>query len=559
MMYSKTDRFRKKLKQLREEQHTWRPHWQEISEYMMPMKGKYLLSESQDTYANDGAKKHQKIINGSANDALRIIAAGLQGGLTSPSRPWFALTMNDENLAEFQPVREWLHNVRSILMTIFSRSNFYGSIHSMYKELAAFGTGAMLIEEDFESVIRARPFTIGEYMTALDSKYRARTLYRQFAMTADQMIEAYGIEAVSDQIKSCYDNGNGEKRFEVVQAIEPNGLLNPYRKDFQGKQFISAHFELNNDPDKMLRLSGYNEMPFVVARWDVNGVDVYGTAPGMDALGDVKMLQKMEEKKLKALDKMVDPPMNAPSSMKGKGATVIAGGVNYLDALQGGQTFAPAYQVNPNMQQIGFEIERVEQRIKKFFFNDLFLSIIMNEKNMTATEVAKRYDEKMMVLGAVIERLQSEMLDPVIDRVFNIADRLNLLPPPPKEIEGLEIKVEYISLLAQAQKMVGTTAIEQTAAFVGNLAAVSPDVIDKFDFDEAVDQYAGMVGVPPKMIRSDDAVAEIRAQRAQAQAQAQMQEQIAQSVQGAKIMSETKVGNNSALDALLGVVDEGEV
>lgn len=525
----------------------------------MPMKGKYLLSESQDTYANDGAKKHQKIINGSANDALRIIAAGLQGGLTSPSRPWFALTMNDENLAEFQPVREWLHNVRSILMTIFSRSNFYGSIHSMYKELAAFGTGAMLIEEDFESVIRARPFTIGEYMTALDSKYRARTLYRQFAMTADQMIEAYGIEAVSDQIKSCYDNGNGEKRFEVVQAIEPNGLLNPYRKDFQGKQFISAHFELNNDPDKMLRLSGYNEMPFVVARWDVNGVDVYGTAPGMDALGDVKMLQKMEEKKLKALDKMVDPPMNAPSSMKGKGATVIAGGVNYLDALQGGQTFAPAYQVNPNMQQIGFEIERVEQRIKKFFFNDLFLSIIMNEKNMTATEVAKRYDEKMMVLGAVIERLQSEMLDPVIDRVFNIADRLNLLPPPPKEIEGLEIKVEYISLLAQAQKMVGTTAIEQTAAFVGNLAAVSPDVIDKFDFDEAVDQYAGMVGVPPKMIRSDDAVAEIRAQRAQAQAQAQMQEQIAQSVQGAKIMSETKVGNNSALDALLGVVDEGEV
>jgi hypothetical protein len=268
------------------------------------------------------------------------------------------------------------------------------------------------------------------------------------------------------------------------------------------------------------------------------------------------MLQKMEEKKLKALDKMVDPPMNAPSSMRGKGGTIVAGGVNYIDVQQGNQGFVPTYQVNPNMQQIAFEIDRVEQRIRRFFFNDLFLAVLSEDKDMTATEVAKRYEEKLVVLGPVIERLQSEILDTVIDRCFEIGLRQGVIDPPPKELQGVEMTVDYIGLLSQAQKIVSTTAIEKTAAFVLSVAPVVPSIVDKFDFDQAVDEYGDAVGASPRVIVSDDKVVETRKVRAQQQAQQQamaMAQPAQQMAGAAKDMSETDTGDGtSALQQLLG-------
>ena len=548
---TKTSEQRRRLKDLKHEANSWLDHWRDIAEHMLPQKGRYLSGDDT-SENNDGKKKHQKIINGSANDALRIIAAGMQGGLTSPSRPWFVLSLADEELREYAPVREWLHTVRQILLHIFSRSNFYSSVHGMYKELAAFGTSAMFIEEDFQSVIRCRPMTIGEYFVALDHTYRPSVLYRQYAMTASQLVEKYGEKAVSEAVLTAFKHGSKETKFNIVHACEPRSGMNPKRKDAPGMAYRSMYFELNCDPDRVLKDAGYKMRPFVAPRWDVTGVDAYGSCPGMDSRGDVKMLQKMEADKLKALAKMVDPPMNAPSSMKGKGGTIVAGGVNYVDVGQGMQGFVPAYQVNPNLQNMAFEIDRVEQRIRRYFFNDLFLAILNNEHTMTATEVAKRHEEKMLMLGPVLERLQHELLDPVIDRVFTIAQDLDVLPPPPKELQGMDIKVEYISLLAQAQKMIGTTAIEQTAAFVGNLAAVNPEVLDKFDMDEAVDQYADMVGVPPRIIRSDDKVAEIRAAKAERAQAAEMMQNAGALAQGAKVMSDTRMNQNSALDVLMG-------
>jgi hypothetical protein len=264
------------------------------------------------------------------------------------------------------------------------------------------------------------------------------------------------------------------------------------------------------------------------------------------------MLQKMQAKALVALDKLVDPPMNAPLNLKNEGASIIPGGVNYLDLNQGQQSFVPAYQVNPDFQSIEYKIEKVQQAIREGFFADLFLMIANSPKDMTATEVLERHEEKLLMLGPVIERIQPELLDRVIDRTFYLMDQVGLIPMPPKELEGMELEVEYISLLAQAQKMVGITAIEQTAAFVGNLAAVKPEALDKFDQDEAVDQYADMVGVPPKIIVPDDKVQEIRAERAQQMAQQQAMETGERLAEGAKTLSQADTGGNNALTALMG-------
>lgn len=541
-----TDKYRKRYSQLRDDAAEWRSHWSDISDYMLPRKGRYLSSDN-NTRSTNGSKKHQKIINGSASGALRTLAAGMQGGLTSPSRPWFVLTLPDQELMEYSPVKRWLHDVRNIMFNIFAKSNFYGTTHGMYKELGAFGVASALIEEDFRSIIRCRPFTIGEFVLAVDPTYRPDTLYRRFDMSSDQMVREFGIENVTDAVKTALANNNKDLYFEVMHAIQPNLDKKGKTRDMA---YESIYFQEGGDPNKFLRKGGYKNRPFIAPRWDVTGTDVYGDGPAMEALGDVKMLQKMEEKKLKALDKMVDPPVNMPASMRGKGGTIIAGGVNYYDDALGPASIAPTMQVRADIQSIAYEVERVEQRVRRFFFNDLFLMIANEGKNMTATEVSKRHEEKLMMLGPVIERLQSEQLDPIIERTYNIANDLGLFPPMPEELQDVDVKIEYISLLAQAQKMIATTSIEQTAAFVGNLAGVDPGVVDKMNFDEAVDQYAELVGVPPKVVRSDDEVSQIREQRAAEQERAAAAERGMQSAQGAKLLSETNANGQNMLEIM---------
>jgi hypothetical protein len=250
------------------------------------------------------------------------------------------------------------------------------------------------------------------------------------------------------------------------------------------------------------------------------------------------MLQEMEKTSLKALHKQVDPPLKFPSSWKNQLVSILPGGINYGDEGQG--SAGPLYQVQPDINGMEMKIQRVEKSIKDGLFNNLFLAIIQSDSNqMTAREVMERLQEKLNILGPFIERHQTEFHDPVINRTFNIMVRRGMLPPPPQEIMGQELKVEYISILAQAQKMVGTQAIRQTADFVSAMAQFKPDVLDKFDADEATDQFAEMVGTPANIIVSDDKVAEIRAMR-QKQVEAQKQELLAQQgIDAAQKLSQT--------------------
>jgi len=545
-----TEKYRAQYNQLYEDAHTWRDHWTEISDYLYPRKGRYLTGTESDQ-TNDGKKRNSKVINGTGFDAVNVLAAGMQSGLTSPSRPWFSLSLVDKDLAAYAPVKEWLFRVRDTILNIFSHSNFYSAVHNMYGELGGFGTNAMVIEEDFRSVIRCRPFTIGEFQLALDATYRPDTLYRQYSMTARQMIEEFGKEMVTRSVREAYDNNKPETRFEVIHCIRPNTGKDADKGDRRGMEYESIYFEKKASPEKYLRIGGYRDIPFMAPRWEVTGVDTYGRGPGMIALGDVKMLQKMEAKKLKSLDKMVDPPLNAPSSLEKKGATIVAGGVNFVDTQQGNQAMAPVYQVRPDMQNIAFEVDRVEKRLRRFFYNDLFATLLNQDKNMTATEVARRHSDALKLLGPVIERLQAELLDIVVQRTYNIAERLSLFPPPPQEIQGKDFKIEYVSTLAQAQKMVGISAMEQTINFISGVAGVNPAAVDKLDVDKAIDDFADMSGTNPRIIRGEEEVEDVRQQKAQQAAAAAAAASAQPMADTAKTLSETEMDNDSALDRIM--------
>lgn len=539
----------------------WESNWRELAEYIEPRTGRWCLSDS-----NNGERRDQKIINASATYAARALEAGMMSGITSPSRKWFNLATPDPDLMEYGPVKVWLHQVSMAMNELFARSNLYNVLPTIYGENGIFGTACMAAMPDQQDLVRFYPFTVGSYYIANSARLQVDTVYREFRMTARQMAQQFGQEALSQTVRGMLDS-KGDSWIDVCHAIEPNDDRASGRMDNKNMPYRSVYFEKNGDRDKVLRQSGFRDFPAMAPRWKLNGEDVYGTGPGSIAIGDTKALQLMERRKAEMVEKGVRPPMIAPESLRNQKASIVPGDITYVNVQQGMQGFVPALTVDPGwLTGIRGEIQAAEDKINTAFFVDLFLMVSQMDSVRTATEIAVRKEEKMLMLGPVLERLNDELLDPLIDRTFGLMLEQSApiwaglmpgrpaLPPPPKELAGMDLRVEYTSILAQAQKALGVSSIERTVGFAGNLAGLNPEVLDKLDMDQAVDEYAAMIGVPPTMLRSDDQIAQIRQQRAEAQAQQAQAEQLSQSIQGAKLLSETDVSSPNALTAIAGGV-----
>lgn len=547
--------FIKRFGFLRNEAMTWYPAWKELAQFVNPTRGFFM-----DDIPNRGKKiDHKVVMDGHARRAVRTLASGMTSGLTSPSRPWFRIGVPDPDLSENTNVKIWCDDVQNRMLDVFARSNIYGALYSAYEEIATFGTAALFLAADFNEVIRARSFTIGEYFLGCGPNGRVNAFARQYWMTALQLVEEFGIENVSPQVQQKYENHNTESWIKVNFLIEVNDDRIPGIKDFRNMPYRSLYWEDGSMQDTYLRVGGFEDFPILAPRWDTTTTaDSYGRGPGWDALGDVKMLQKMQYQALTALDKVIDPPTQQDSSIQGD-ANTLPGGVTRYSALAPNAGVRPAYQIQPDIAAMEAKIERTEKKIDAAFYSDLFLMLIQGDTgNMTATEVAERQSEKLQMLGPVLERLENELLNPLIDRTFSIMLSKGLIPPAPREIQGATLKAQYISILAQAQKMVGVTAMQQQLGIVGNMMQASPEVGDIIDWDEAGRESAEMLAVPAKMIKSPEAVAAIRKARADAQAKQQQMQMALASTQAAKNgagaakdLGNTPVGKNSALDATL--------
>ena len=511
----KKKHYLRRLAALEQERQSWEGHWRELAAMFLPRRARFLNAGDK---ANQGKKSEINLVDSTGILAARTLASGMQSGLTSPARPWFRLTLQDAEAAR-RGGAAWLRAVQEVLENAFARSNFYDSAHMLYHELDVFGTGCMLVEEDRETTLRCRALTVGEYCLDTNAAGRVDTLYRRVLMTARQMLEAWP-DTCPQRIKDMADKDNGD-RLDVLHLIEPNPDHNEERRSGKSRPFVSVYMLMSGQRE-ILEESGYYEFPVLAPRWDVTGDDVYGKSPAMDALGDVKMLQRMRKDGLESLAKEVNPPLLAPSTLRDQALNATPGSINYVSPLaQGQQAISPLYQVRANLQSLEATIASTQRQIREAMFNDLFLMITNVDRQMTAREVAERNAEKMLLIGPVLDRLHSELFQPLVVRVFGIAVRQGLIPVPPPELQGGEMKIEFVSILTQAQKAAGVSSVQQVISFAGGAAQMNPAVLDKLDLDEAVDQVADMLGVP-NIIRPDEAVAEIRAQREQ-QAQAAQQ------------------------------------
>jgi len=524
------ERLQQRWSALKNERSTWDHHWREISDYLLPRSGRFFTKK-----VNDGGKRHNNIYDNTGTRSLRVLSAGMMAGMTSPARPWFRLATADQDMMKSDGVKLWLNQVTRQMLNVFARSNTYRALHSMYEELGAFGTASSIVLPDFKNVIHHYPLTVGEYALATSPQGQVNTLYREFEMTVEQVVAEFGYKNCSQNTRHMYDRGNYDHWITIIHTIEPRRERDIYKRDAKNMAFKSCYFEHAGDRNDMLRESGFESFPAVAPRWSVTGGDIYGLSPGMEALGDVKQLQHEQLRKAQGIDYQTKPPMQVPTSLKNQGVNTLPGGVTYVDVAAQNAGIRSAFEVNLNLGHLLEDIVDVRGRIQSSFYADLFLMLANNDLGrMTATEVAERHEEKLLMLGPVLERLHNELLDPMITMTFERMLAAGIVPPPPMELQGMEINVEFVSMLAQAQRAVGTNSVDRFVGNLGAIAGMKPDVLDKFDSDKWADIYSDMLGIDPELITADKQVAMVRQQRAQQEAQAQ---QMAALQSGADTMS----------------------
>jgi len=482
----------------------------------------------------------------------------MMAGITSPTRPWFRLGIQGfEEADESSPIKIWLEEVRLRMMKVFQESNYYSAKAVQFFDLVIFGSAPMLIYEDYENVIRCYNPCAGEYYLASSNRLAIDSFYREFVLTVKQVVQEFGEENVSPSVLASWKSArsNWTREIKVLHAIEPN--IGDEAQDGVPRYFPyrELYWEWGSADQYVLRARGFYENPASCPRWDLVSNDSYGRSPAMDALGDIKQLQQETKRKAQAIDKMVNPPLLADVQLKNQPASVLPGGITYVTALDASKGMRPVYEVQPRIQEMMLDIKEIQERIKQIFFNDLFLMISQLDTVRTATEIDARREEKLVMLGPVLERFENESLSPDIDRVFNIMMRARLLPEAPSEIQGKEIQVNYVSMLAEAQRAASSAGMERLMAQLGNLSAVRPEVLDNIDFNEFARQYADILHVPPKLVVDAAKVEQIQRQRAQQMQQQQQPAQVSDLAKSAKVLSDTQVGGGqNALQRMMGGV-----
>lgn len=533
---------------LKTERSGWDTHWREMSEYFLPRSSRFMTSDRN----KDSKSRYNKIYDNTGTKALRTLAAGMMSGMSSPARPWFRLGTTDPDLMEYQPVKIWLSDVTTQIRGVFNRSNTYRALHQVYEELGLFGTAASIVVDDFRNTIRHESLTAGEYCLATDSRREVSTLYREFDMTVSQIVREFGLKNCSLATQNLFNTGALDKWVTVLHIVEPRYDRDFSKRDALNMPFKSVYLE-QGCSDKTLRESGFAQFPALAPRWMTIGNDVYGGSPAMEALGDCKQLQHEQLRKAKGIDYMTEPPMILPTTLMNQEVNLNPGGRIYAD--NPGQTGGarPAFEVQLNLQHLLMDIEDVRDRINGAFYADLFLMLANDTRSgITATEVAERHEEKLLMLGPVLERLHNEMLNPLIELTFDKLLKTGQLPEAPEEMQGQDLRIEFVSTLAQAQRAVGTASVDRLLGVVGMVAQMKPDALDKIDADQLIDSYSDMLGVDPTIIVADDQVAIVRDQRAQAQ-QAQMQAEATQvAADTAQKLGNTPMGQgDTALDSMM--------
>lgn len=550
MLLTDNQRYTQRWGHLDIEFQPWLDLYRDITDYILPRRGYY---ENRDGTPTSKAKWGGRIINDAASRANRVLGAGMQGGLSSENRHWFQFSLIDEEFSNWGPVKEWLDLSETVVRKLLSGSNYYTTNHSLYEEQAGFGTGCMFLERDPDSVIRFRLSTAGECRFASSAAGRVDTIYRRLPMTAKQIVGKFGLDRVSSKIKTAFEQKPFEF-FNIFHIIEPREQRDTEKWDGPNMRWRSYWFE-EHETSKPLLDWGFPYFPAIVSRWSMIRNSPYGLGPGHDVLGHTKMIQEMERSATKGLHREADPPMAFPSKLKDM-INLLPGANNYVDIITRDRMVGPMYNVSLNLQQVEYKIARIEQKIEKTYYNDLFLLIsatMGDSPQKTATEIMARQEEKILLLGPTVERQVDENLSPTVLWVLGVAIEEMLLPPPPEGVTQEQLKVKFIGPLAQAQQLIDAQSLNTNLSTyermmrLGDEAAMAVNA--SINWVEYINKYEETTSMPAGVVRSREDAMAIVEQIVKQQAAAAAAAEQAQQAEMAKTLGQANM-KDSALGAL---------
>jgi hypothetical protein len=561
------------LATLKGERSSFDPHWQDLADYILPRRVRFSVTER-----NKGDKRRERIIDSTASFSARTLQSGLHAGLTSPARPWFKLGTPDPDLADFGPVKEWLHVVTQRMQTVFAQTNLYNALPVVYGDLGTFGTAAMSVIADDRDLFRCYTYPLGSYVLSMDARGRVAVFIREYELTVRQVVEQFGgvdgeravpgqpinWDRISTRTKDLWEQGTYEAPINMVWAVSPNPSADANRLGARFMPYASCYFERSEEKEvsgtrKLLRESGFRSFPILAPRWDITGEDAYGTeSPGQIALGDVKQLQIMQRKKNQAIAKIVDPPLVGPVALRTQKTSLLPGDITYVDQREGQSGLRSIHEIGLNLEHMWRNENQCQYRIQRAFYEDLFLMLATSDQGrgtqpITAREVEERHEEKLLALGPVLERTNDELLDPLIDRAYEMMEREGLIPEPPEELNGVTLKVEYVSIMAQAQKLVGVVGQDRFMQTLLPMMEAFPEVRRKVKIFQVIDNYAAMLGIDPRaLVTTEEAEAAVAAD-AKAQAAAQGAAVMKDAAAAGKNLAEIPIGQGegTVLDRVL--------
>ena len=528
----------KRFRTLQHQRSTWEEHWQQIADYIVPRKADVVKSRS------PGDKRQELVFDGTAIHAAELMAASLHGMLTNASVPWFSLRFIGAEMNEEDEAKEWLESVEEMMYVYMARSNFQEQVHELYSDLVTFGTACMFVDADEnDEGLRFSTRHIAECYLSEDPRGRVDTVFRKYKVTARSAETMFGHENLTRRMAKIAKEDPYEE-IELLHIVMPRNERDPGKNDATNKPFASVHV----DPDEKVILgeSGYDEFPYMVPRYLKASFERgYGRSPSMTALADTKMVNKMAEVEIRASQLQIHPPLQVPDDGFVLPVRTTPGGLNFYRSGTRDRIEPLNIGANNPISQQQQEIRR--QMIRAAFYVDQLL--LGQGPTMTATEVIQRTEEKMRLLGPVLGRLQAELLQPLINRVYNLLVRQKAFAPAPDLLANQSIEIEYVSPLAKAQRGGDINSVVQIMEFMGPLLQIDPSVADFLDIDGIARHVIKVTGLPATAVRGQAEIMELREQRAQMQAQQAQMQQMAMMAEsagaaapGLRAVDDTNVG-----------------
>ena len=528
----------------------WLPTWQDLTELILPRKANINLRRS------PGRTQTERMLDGTAPHSLELLAASMQGSLTSQAIRWFYYRVRGIAYGSNPEMDVWLEETGESVYDELKWSNFSAEAHEFYTDLGCLGTAAMFIERKEPrpgapwTGLRFKTLGPGTFAIDENDEGRVDTLYYKYKLSARQSMQKFKMENLPDEIRRHLVSGQDPDRtFEFINCIYPRSDKWIDAKSLIPSNLPFASLHISLDYKRIVKESGYHEFPFAVGRWTKSSDEKYGRSPGYTILADIKTLNKLIELKLRALANKVYPPMKVRDDGVLGTVRLSPGALTHvrdMDAVE------PLLGDRDGVQTGMLQEDKLQAGIRRGFFSDQLQ--LQEGPQMTAYEVQVRYELMQRILGPTLGRLEVEFLEPVITRGYRIMERAQRFTSPPASMmeslkkQGRGFDIEYEGPLQRAQRLGDVVTIQRCFQLVLPLVQADPKILDNYDLDETARVITKNTGAPARIIRSAEKVAEMRAARA---AQQQQQNQQMQLTEGAKAAG-------AAAPALKALVEAGQ-